>query len=151
MPHRVQVFNCRSNNQNYEAFKSQYKQDGKKFVSSSWSGKSLYEMINCLNNNEQKSELMKGYRLVVNMNNNFLHPTFQSLRQSILNYREGKIDHKYTVMQLHSIIITMHFIMDKFLEYFSKGRPAFKKQFSDIKDGHNAIVDRAKSTGLLDT
>jgi len=143
--------NDREVEQNHNAFILKYTQDGKKPDLKSWSGKNLYSMIACLTDKKLKDDLMKRYQVMIKANNNYLHPTIQSLRQSIIKYLEGEIDYKFRVMQLHSIITSVDLIILKFLEQFPKGRIAFLKQHDDIVAGHNEVVNSAKDAGLLDT
>lgn len=137
--------------QNYNVFIAKYTQGGKKPDLSTWSGKKLDKMIDSLTNKELKNDILRRYRIMVSMNNNFLHPTIQYLKQSILEYLKVEIDYKVRIMQLHSITTTMDLIIQKFLEHFPKGRPAFRKQLSDINDGDNAIMNSARDAGLFDT
>jgi hypothetical protein len=135
---------------NYKAFITRFTKDGKKPDLKTWSGKTIDKMIDSLTNKELKTDLLRRYRIMISMNNNFLHPTPQYLKKSILDYLKAETDYKVRIMQLHSITTTMDLIIQKFLEHFPKGRPAFRRQLSNINDGYNAIVRRAKNAGLFD-
>jgi hypothetical protein len=137
--------------QGYKDFISKYKEKGEKLDLKSWSGKNLYAMIDCFNNKEQKIDLMKRYQMMIKVNNNYLHPTYQSLRQSILRFLMDETDYKLRVTQLHSVTTSIDLIMQKFMEHFSKDRIAFRNRLRDIDYQYNAIMNRARDAGLLDT
>lgn len=111
----------------------------------SWSGKFIPVMIKDIKNTEIRNDLLKGYSIMVKMNNNFLHPTRQYILTAIKDFTSKKVDHKVRVMQLHSVSTSADFIMWKFLDNFSKGRPVFKKRLSEINENNDNIMESIRA------
>lgn len=110
-----------------------------------WSGKNLPDMIKSLKDDETKNDLLKRYKLMVNMNNNFLHPTRQYIIQSIKDAIKREVDYKIRVMQLHSVSTSADLIIHKFLDNFPKGRPAFKQRLKKINEEYEVIRKTIRS------
>lgn len=110
-----------------------------------WSGKSTPEMIEDIKNLEIRNDLMKRYCIMVQANNNFLHPTRQYIITAIKDFTSKNTDHKVRVMQLHSVSISADLIIRKFLDNFPKGRPVFRKRLSEISENNNNIMESVRA------
>ena len=97
-----------------------------------WSGKTLNQMIGSLSNSESRALLLLAYKSLLVSNNNFLHPSYSSLRHSIIQHHKQEVDYKKRVNQLESVHWSTRSIMEKVLEQFSKGRISFRHKLQDI-------------------
>lgn len=135
--------------EDYANFIAKYTVSGKKPNINTWSGKNLKEMITAISNSEMRDALLKNYKFVTRMNNNFLHPGIQSQRAAIRNYLKVDIDYIIRVMHLNSIHTFTGLIIKKLLEHFSKGRLEFVKRLDKINKAHDSISESVREQGLL--
>jgi hypothetical protein len=133
----------------YDEFIKKYSKGNKKPNTKLWSGKNMREMIESLKKVDVKKDLLYLYRLVVNMNNSFLHPTPISMRQTMKAHYNDEVHYVIRVMHLSSISASVDRIMQKFLEQFPKGRPGFRERLNDINKKNAVVSEEAKSKGIL--
>lgn len=105
------------------------------------SGKLLPDMIKAINDTETKNDLLKRYRLMTQMNNNFLHPTMQHFESAKKDFVSKEVDYKIRIMQLHSVSTSADLIIQKFLESFQKGRPNFRRRLTEINENYSSIME----------
>lgn len=105
-----------------------------------WSGKGLPDMIKTISDLETRNDLLKRYSLMVQMNNNFLHPTMQHFKSAKRDFVSKEVDYKIRVTQLHSVSTSADLIIRKFLESFQKGRPDFRERLDEINESYSSIM-----------
>jgi len=132
--------------QNYKNYIDKYSRHGKKCNVESWSGITMKSMIESLLNDEIKGHLMKHYEIIINMFNNFLHPTKLSAELAIEEFVKGEIDQTTGLWQVKTTIGLALLIIEKHLSLFQKDRPSFKDRIIKTTDKiHKIDVELAQN------
>jgi hypothetical protein len=118
--------------QQYKKFVDKYYQGSKKSNINSWSGMKMPDMIESLSSQSDKENLLRHYRVAVNLNNTFLHPTGTFIRSASSAFYQGKIDYNHILLQIATVLHLAGHVIDIFLSQFQKGRPAFQARVEAV-------------------
>lgn len=122
----------------YGEFEKKYRKDN--WSKNYWSGMDLKRMIEYLSDPAIKKEMLVRYKLVTNLNNTYLHPSWvyirkiarQTTHQEAANYQD-----RSTLVATN--FESAHWLIKKVLANFPKGRSAFLKCADEISASFYSI------------
>jgi hypothetical protein len=130
----------------YEKYKADYKTVEGKPDTTSWSGKKIPDLITSLQNKEMADGLMLLYKMVVQHNNMYLHPSWNYMVDVINSHVDRNViekqcnDRHLIIGELMPIFQASSYIIRKAVDNFSKNRPAFLGKLDQLSTGFKSYM-----------
>ena len=118
----------------YSEYLKRYNMQKRERGITNWSGFNLVEMIQRIPDDNRRNDLLKGYKLVPKIDNQYIHPSIEYLKNIVRDEYHDNLDRDLSeVRLLESIYLSTSKIIEIYLKHFQKNRMVFQRRADEIE------------------